>query len=160
MHKQVREEENSTIERLEKLIREATQQIRSVQETNRNASSTESPTKQYQDRFIINVGKQIKLVHDTEIAYLFTENKLVFMVTFTNQKYGVDNSLETFEKSLNPKLFFRINRQFIVNLKAISKMIPASKQRIEISLEPRTSYETITSFERTPQFKKWLLGQI
>jgi DNA-binding LytR/AlgR family response regulator len=116
-------------------------------------------SKPYQERFIIHVGAQIKLIHDNEIAYLFTENKVVYLVTFSNQKFVVDITLESFEKQLNPALFYRINRQFIVSLKAIQKMVPASKQRIELTLYPASTYETITSFERTPQFKKWLLGE-
>ncbi len=116
--------------------------------------------KQYQERFIIHVGVQIKLIQDFEIAYLYTENKTAYIVTFDKQKYSMDITLESFEKLLNPKLFFRINRQFIVQLKAIAKMMPASKQRIELILEPPPSYETITSFERTPPFKKWLLGEV
>lgn len=115
--------------------------------------------KQYQERFIIHVGSQIKLVQDAEIAYLYTENKIVYVLTFDKQKYSMDISLESFEKILNPKLFFRINRQFIVQLKAITKMVPATKQRIELSLAPITTYETTTSFERTPAFKRWLLGE-
>jgi DNA-binding LytR/AlgR family response regulator len=117
-------------------------------------------SRQYQERFIINVGAQIKLVHDNEIAYVFTESKVVYLVTFSNQKFVLDVTLENFEKTLNPKLFYRINRQFIVNLKSIAKMTPATKQRIALTLSPGSSYETITSFERTPQFKKWLLGEV
>jgi DNA-binding LytR/AlgR family response regulator len=116
-------------------------------------------SKAYQERFIIQVGAQIKLIHDYEIAYLFTGNKMVYLVTFSNQKFITDLTLEAFEKLLNPAFFYRINRQFIVCLKSIQKMIPASKQRIELHLTPSTQYETITSFERTPQFKKWLLGE-
>jgi DNA-binding LytR/AlgR family response regulator len=127
-----------------------------------NSVAENSPvfSKQYQEKFIIHVGAQIKLVQDHEIAYIFTENKVVYLVTNTNQKYSMEITLEAFEKLLNPALFYRINRQFIVSIKAIEKMAPASKQRIELSLVPATSYETITSFERTPQFKKWLLGEL
>jgi len=116
--------------------------------------------KQYQERFIIHVGSQIKLVQDTEIAYCYTEHKAVYIITFAKEKYFMDIPLEGFEKILNPRLFFRISRQFIVQLKSIAKMMPASKQRIELVLDPPTIYETITSFERTPQFKKWLLGEV
>lgn len=115
--------------------------------------------KEFQERFIINIGNQIRLVHDYEIAYIFTLKKLVYIMTFTRQKIIVDISLQDFEKLLNPKLFFRINRKFIVNMVSIKKMKPASKQRIELTLEPDSLYEAITSFERTPQFKKWLLGE-
>ncbi len=116
--------------------------------------------KQYQERFIIHVGSQIKLVKATEIAYCYTEHKAVYIITFAKDKYVMDIPLEGFEKILNPRLFFRISRQFIVQLKSIAKMMPASKQRIELLLDPPTIYETITSFERTPQFKKWLLGEV
>jgi len=116
-------------------------------------------SKSYQERFIIHVGSQIRLIHDNEIAYIFTESKVVYIVTFSNQKLLIDISLEAFEKLLNPALFYRINRQFIVGLKSIQKMTTASKQRIELVLAPTTTYETITSFERTPQFRKWLLGE-
>jgi DNA-binding LytR/AlgR family response regulator len=115
-------------------------------------------SKTYQERFIIQAGAQIKLIHDHEIAYLFTENKIVYLVTFSSQKFVTDLTLESFEKLLNPSFFYRINRQFIICLRSIQKMVPASKQRIELTLTPATHYETITSFERTPQFKKWLLG--
>jgi DNA-binding LytR/AlgR family response regulator len=124
------------------------------------ALENKAAKKQFQERFIIHVGSQIKLVQDTEIAYLYTENKAVYIITQNREKYLMDITLEGFEKILNPQLFFRISRQFIVQLKAIVKMTPASKQRIELVLEPPTIYETITSFERTPQFKKWLLGEI
>ncbi|CAN5873285.1 LytTR family DNA-binding domain-containing protein [soil metagenome] len=117
-------------------------------------------SKKYQERFIINAGNQIRLIYDVDIAYIFTENKAVFLVNFNNQKFLVDISLETFEKTLNPALFYRINRQVIVNLHAIHKMIPASKQRIGLTLVPSAAQETVTSFERTPNFKKWLLGDM
>lgn len=115
---------------------------------------------QYQERFIIHAGAQIKLIEDSEIAFLYTENKTVYLTTFDKQKYSMDTTLEGLEKVLNQKLFYRINRQFIVQLKAITKMTPASKQRIALTLNPATTQETITSFERTPFFKKWLLGKI
>lgn len=132
---------------------------RKIAQGNTPENDTAPLSKSYQERFIIHAGAQIKLIHDTGLAYLFTENKVVYLVTFDNQKYVADITLESFEKLLNPSLFYRINRQFIVNLKAIQKMVPASKQRIEITLYPASNYETITSFERTPQFKKWLLGE-
>lgn len=116
--------------------------------------------KNYQERFIIHAGAQIKLVHDNMIAYIFTENKMVYLVTRNKEKLIADISLENFEKSLNPRLFYRINRQYIVSLSSIVKMVPASKQRIELTLEPPAAHETITSFERTTQFKKWLLGEL
>jgi DNA-binding LytR/AlgR family response regulator len=119
-----------------------------------------TPTaQQYIDKLLINVGNQIKVINDYEIAYLYILNKIVYLVTNDNNKYTKDSTLDYFEKILNPSLFYRINRQFIVHLNAIKEMKTASKQRIKLRLEPPSTQETITSSERTPQFKKWLLGQ-
>ena len=59
---------------------------------------------------------------------------------------------------LDPKMFFRINRQFIINISSIVKMSPASKSRLALTLKPAHRHETITSNERTADFRKWLMG--
>lgn len=112
----------------------------------------------YQERFIITVGKQMKLVPTEEIAYFYTENKLVYLVTESGEKFTTDFTLEQLEKILDPHKFFRINRQFTISISSILKMIPASKSRLKLLLKPETRYETITSFERTAKFRKWLVG--
>ncbi len=117
-------------------------------------------TKVYQERFVINIGMQTKILQDKDIAYFFIRNKLVFAVSFEDKKYSIDFTLDNLEKILNPKIFYRINRQFIVQYKSIAKMLPASKQRMELTLNPPTHTTAFTSFERTPNFKKWLTGMV
>ena len=83
---------------------------------------------------------------------------MVYLVTNEGIKHVVDYTLEELEKILNPKSFFRANRQFITNISSIVKMMPASKSRLELSLKPETRQEVITSFERTADFRRWLTG--
>ena len=111
-----------------------------------------------QERFIVHVGKQMKIVPVDDIAYFTTENKMGYLVTNEGIKHVVDYTLEELEKILNPKSFFRANRQFITNISSIVKMMPASKSRLELSLKPETRQEVITSFERTADFRRWLTG--
>jgi two-component system response regulator LytT len=56
-------------------------------------------------------------------------------------------------------VFFRINRQFIVNIESIKEMYAYSKSRVKLKLEPPTDKETVVSTERSPVFKKWLVGK-
>src|SRR5688572_3815633 len=109
-----------------------------------------------QERFIVHIGKQMKIVPVKDIAYFNTENKMVYLVTNDGTKHSIDYTLEELEKMLNPKSFFRANRQYITNISSIVKMMPASKSRLELSLKPETRHEVITSFERTADFRKWL----
>ena len=112
----------------------------------------------YQERFLVTIGRQMKLIQAEEVAYFFTEQKIVYLVTFQRVKYNTGFTLERLEQQLNPAMFFRINRQFIINIAAIVKLLPASKSRMQVVLKPETSHDTITSFGRTESFFNWMLG--
>lgn len=114
----------------------------------------------YRERFIVSRGKEMKLIQAVEIAYCYAENKLVYLVTNTGDKYTIDFTMDQLEQLLDPKIFFRINRQFLVNISSIVRMTPASKSRLALTLQPETRYETITSNERTADFRKWLIGSL
>ena len=114
---------------------------------------------EYQKRIVIRYGEIIKTVEIAEVAYFYTESKINFLYTFKNQRYSVDYNLDELDKILNPKEFFRINRQFIVNIKAIERMVTVSKSRVKITLNPPCEIETIVSTERSSYFKEWLTGE-
>ncbi|MCB9306698.1 MAG: response regulator transcription factor [Lewinellaceae bacterium] len=111
-------------------------------------------------RMLIRFGNSIKLVDMTDAAYFYTKDKITFLVTrSTGKRYPVDYPLDKLESMLDRKAFFRINRQFIVNVAAIKEMHPYSKSRVKVELEPSTDQETIVSTERSSEFKKWLVGE-
>ena len=110
-------------------------------------------------RFLVKTGQQIKVFSLEEIAYFFTQNKLTYLVNHEGKKYALDQSLDKLEGTIDQKGFFRINRQFIIGLKAIKNMRTYSKSRVKIDLDPPCPIETIVSTERSPYFKKWLIGE-
>jgi DNA-binding LytR/AlgR family response regulator len=57
---------------------------------------------------------------------------------------------------LDPKMFFRINRQYIITFESIAEIHPYFKGRVKLTLNPREDHEVIISAERTPDFKKWI----
>ena len=59
---------------------------------------------------------------------------------------------------MDKRLFYRINRQYIININAITEMHPYSKSRIKIDLEHGADAEIIVSTERSSDFKQWLVG--
>ncbi len=116
-------------------------------------------SEQFQKRIIIRFREQLKTVEIDDIAYFYVENKITYAVTKSNLNYQVDFNLDECESILDPGLFFRINRQFIVNINSIVKMTAYSKSRVNIILNPNTTHETIVSTERSAAFKVWLLGK-
>jgi len=115
-----------------------------------------SQSQAYQQRFLVSNGAKLKSVAIHEIAYFYADQKLNFLVEKSGKQFIVDHSLDKLEPQLDPELFFRINRQFIISFESISSMVSYSKSRIKVELQPPASRESIVSVERSPEFKIWL----
>ncbi len=114
---------------------------------------------EFRKRLMVRFGQSFKVVESEDIAYLYTEEKVVLLVTFAGRTLPLDYTLEQLERMLDPAIFFRINRQFIVNMHAVQDMTISSKSRVKLGLHPKTSKEVIVSTERSPVFKKWISGE-
>ena len=113
---------------------------------------------EYNKRFLIKIGQQMKVVSMNDAAYFYTKDKITFLISKDGKRLPIDFSLDKIEGFANPKIFFRINRQFIISIDAIHEMIAYSKSRVKLSLNPPCDLETVVSTERSPVFKKWLVG--
>ncbi len=114
----------------------------------------------YLRRMLIRFSNSIKLVDMSDAAYFYTKDKITFLVSrSTGKRFPVDYPLDKLESLLDPAVFFRINRQFIINVAAIKEMHPYSKSRVKVVLEPGTDQDTIVSTERSAEFKRWLVGE-
>jgi len=111
---------------------------------------------EYKKRFIIRYGDHIKTVNIEEVAYFYTQEKINFLRTHDNKTYPLDFNLDKLETILDPGVFFRINRQFIIGIHAIDQMFAFSKSRVKVKLKPSTDEDTIVSTERSSAFKEWL----
>ena len=109
-------------------------------------------------RILVKMGQAIKLIDLDQVAYFYSRDKISFAVMPGNKRYPLDQSLDQIEHMVDPGHFFRINRQFIVKMEAIDEMIAYSKSRVKLKLNPPTEEDAIVSKERSPDFKKWLIG--
>jgi len=119
----------------------------------------QQPKPQYKERFVVRFGEHIKTIATSDIAYCYTENRGNYAMTKDGKRFPLDNTLDQLESLLDPKHFFRINRQFIISLSAIAGMSTHTKARVFITLQPPAKQETIVSSERAAAFKAWLAGE-
>ncbi|GAB4419390.1 MAG: LytTR family DNA-binding domain-containing protein [Bacteroidia bacterium] len=112
----------------------------------------------YPKRIVIRYGQHLKALEIKEAAYFYIESRVVLMRTFDGKEYPVDQNLDQLEAMLDPQEFFRINRKYIVQVKAIDQMYAYSKSRIRLILQPGNPDDAIVSTERAARFKTWLRG--
>jgi DNA-binding LytR/AlgR family response regulator len=110
-------------------------------------------------RMVIRYGDVIKAIEVKDVAYFYTDEKIVFATLNEGKTFPVDFTLDMLEKKMDPERFFRINRKFLISYESIDKMISYSKSRVKISLLPACDLEVISSTERSGDFKEWLAGK-
>ncbi|HWA32694.1 MAG TPA: LytTR family DNA-binding domain-containing protein, partial [Cyclobacteriaceae bacterium] len=110
----------------------------------------------YKSRFMVRLGQKIIALPAEKIAYFFSENKLTYIVSKEGKRYPMDQPLDELINVLDPRIFYRINRQYIITFESIAEMHPYFKGRIKLVLNPGTEEDVVISAERTPEFKKWI----
>ncbi|GGE41703.1 LytTR family two component transcriptional regulator [Pedobacter psychrotolerans] len=110
----------------------------------------------YRNRFLVFYRDTYVLVMTSEIAYFSSENKTTFLHTFDNKRYVIEQTLENLEKELDPDVFFRASRQYIVSLKSIHKIHLFFNSQLKIELSPSDGEAITLSREKSSQLKKWL----
>ncbi len=110
----------------------------------------------YKSRFIAKVGDQIKHVDISDVAYFRAEDNEVMLVTRNNNHYIVDYSLDELTGLLDPSVFFRANRSYIVTIGAIKKISKYFNSRLHLELIPESEDTILISRVRVPDFMKWI----
>ena len=114
--------------------------------------------KTYKTRFLVKVGDHLKSVQAENSMVFYAEGRTVFLITNKQNKYIIDFTLEDLIKSLDPVMFFRPNRTFIVNISAIRDVLVYSNSRLLIELNQPFDKEIIVSRDRVAQLKTWFEG--
>ena len=91
-----------------------------------------------------------------DIVYVYTENTITYIVCLDGKKSISNSSLDDMYASLDTKLFFRANRQFIISISAIDKIIKYGNSQLKIVLQTETPEEIIISKNKAAEFKQWL----
>ena len=113
----------------------------------------------YRERFSVVVGQKMKSIEVKDIAYFFSTSGITFVAMNAKSQYSVDQSLDNLMEELDPKLFFRVNRQYLVSLSSIANIHIYPKSRLKLELNPPVSEGIFVSLDKVPDFKKWVDGK-
>jgi len=118
--------------------------------------SLQKQEKTYRTRFLIAGIDKFWSLQVSDIAYFYSENKITFAVTKSGQEHIIDLALTRLEEQLDPKRFFRANRQVIVCIDAIEHAAPYFNGRIILHVKPAYKDKITVSEEKVSAFKLWL----
>lgn len=113
----------------------------------------------YKERVLAKVGDNYQHVAMQDVAYFYSEDHYTFVATKDKQRYIINYTLDTLVEQINPQQFFRISRQFIVNINAINNISKHFNGRLKITVTPSFSEDIYVSRNRVQTFLAWLDGE-
>ncbi len=120
---------------------------------NPNTNTPDPADKKY---FIVKKGGEQVLLKKENIAYLFTEKKVLFAVDGDNRRYILEHQhLSGVSSQLNNH-FYRANRKYILNINFIQKFRTINRVKILVEVALPVSQDIIISQENATEFKNWI----
>lgn len=116
---------------------------------------TQKSTPTYRRSFLIRYRDKMLPIKTESFAYFFTKDGLVYGCVREGNIYNIEHTLEELEDTLDPTLFFRANRQFIVLRDAIHEVDFYFNGRLSVKTQPLATEKILVSKERVPVFRKW-----
>lgn len=111
----------------------------------------------HKSHLLVKKGLEHILLRFEDVILFYTENKVVFVMDRFSKKYILDKTLTELEMELDEKIFFRANRQYIVNLDYVKGFKPFEKVKLLIDLTvSEIPHSIIVSQETAQSFRKWI----
>ncbi|MGC1514722.1 MAG: LytTR family DNA-binding domain-containing protein, partial [Maribacter sp.] len=112
--------------------------------------------KDFKNTFLVSQREQLIPLKTGSIAYFFIDHGVVKAVHRDNQMYTVEGNLEDIQEQLNPSVFYRANRQCIVNREAIANLKYYFNGKLIVSTNPVSRQRIVVSKAKATDFKNWM----
>jgi two-component system LytT family response regulator len=111
--------------------------------------------KKYKSCFLLPERDKYIPVSVEDIAYIYIDAKSVKLVTMDQKAFYLSHTLDDLMAEIDPHMFFRANRQFIVSRKTIKDVAVWFGNKLSINLSVETPEKIIVSKARVGEFKSW-----
>jgi len=119
--------------------------------------SLKQDTASYKSYFLVPEKDKLIPLATHDIATIYIDAKMVKAVTFDNRIYYLDLVLDDLIRQLDPSLFFRANRQYIIAHKAVKDISLWFGNKLSVNLTVPTPERIFVSKARVGEFKKWFV---
>jgi DNA-binding LytR/AlgR family response regulator len=105
---------------------------------------------------VIRYGDHLKSIPVEDITFFKSESKATFIILTDGKRYLIDFTMDQVSSMVDPAIFFRINRSFMINIHFIKDIIAYSNSRLRLILKSTDNPDMIVAREKVNDFKQWL----
>lgn len=112
--------------------------------------------KNYRTRFLLSYRDGFKTVMVGDVLYFYSEQKITKARLADGTDEIIPHTMDELEQQLDPKLFFRANRQFIICINAVEHVYNYFNNKLKVAMRKNTDVEIIVSRDKAPLLKNWM----
>jgi hypothetical protein len=113
------------------------------------------PTEILIDHIIAQSGARDLRIELANCAYLFSSSKVLWLQTFSGDRYRVKGTLEFWEDKLRPADFYRVNRQFLTAHSAIQSVEHTETRKLKVNFIMPPPGDVFISKSNSVHFRQW-----
>ncbi|MEJ2901712.1 LytTR family DNA-binding domain-containing protein [Pedobacter panaciterrae] len=110
----------------------------------------------YRTRFLLPFKDGYKTLLVADVEYFYLDQKIMYARLTSGGEQVLSQSMEELEQQLDPKLFFRANRQIIIHIDSVGQIVNSFNGKLRITLRRSKDVEIFISRDKAPQFKAWM----
>ncbi|WP_109300951.1 LytTR family DNA-binding domain-containing protein [Aquimarina sp. AU474] len=116
----------------------------------------EANKKEYKATYLVHHRDELLPIKTENIMYFYIDIGTVKAITIENKTYTIDKKLEDIEAELDPEVFYRVNRQFIIQKNAISNIKQYFNGKLIVNITPVAKERIVVSKAKSTTFKNWV----
>lgn len=121
-------------------------------------SLMQTPKPTFRSSFLVQKRDAYLPIAASDFAFFFIQHGIVKGTTTDHQTYSFHEKLEDLESGLDPALFFRANRQYLIQRSAIQSLQTYFNGRLVVNLQPQATDQIVVSKANASKLKEWLKG--
>lgn len=137
-------------------LREAMKKVGNLTSSNGKLKSVIDRLVRYKERLLVYKGGDMVSLPVNDILYFYKDGRNMLVTTSSGEAYCLSVTIQELESQLDPDKFFRLNRQYLVNIAALKKISPFFNSKLIVQLFHCSDRNIIVSKERAVLFKEWL----
>lgn len=110
----------------------------------------------YKASLLIYFKDKIIPIKTEDIDFFNSSDSIITAYLNDGKHYIINYNLDNLEHMLDPRIFYRANRQFIINRKAVESIEHYFTRRLAVKLRQPTPESVIVSKVKATDFLKWL----
>lgn len=114
----------------------------------------------FKSRFLVQAGDTFRYADTSDVAFFYSEDKYTYLHLSGGGRYIINYTLGCLEEMLDRRMFFRVSRNCIANIKSVTKSTRYFGGRLRLHLSPECPLEIIVSRGHVADFLRWMDGAV